>query len=125
MLLVNQRFLDVVERFQKEIQTIPVECFWSDDTPAGSYFFFFTTVLLDAVIREKTTATWLSAGKSGLWDPQPGEIFTFDKARIDNNHIWVDTHMPCRWPLISEELFSALKHADIRLFENTTLFPEI
>ncbi|WP_374251567.1 imm11 family protein [Xanthobacter sp.] len=125
MFLVNQRFLDVIERFQKEIQTFPIECFWSDGSPAGSYFFFFTTVLLDAVVREKTTVTWITAGRSGLWDPQPGGTFTFDKARMGDTHIWMDPHMAWKWPLVSEELFVALKRADIRLFENMSLHPEI
>jgi len=73
MYLVTRRFIDVVEGFQKEVQYFPVECSWTDGSPAGQFFFFFTTVLLDAVIREKTTATWtpIRPGE-GLWQPSPG-----------------------------------------------------
>jgi hypothetical protein len=125
MFLVNRRFIDVIEGFQKEVQYFPVECFWRDGSPAGQFFFFFTTVLLDAVIREKTTAKWVPTRLGGLWQPQPGETLTFDKTRMGDTHMWVDPHMPTEGPLVSEELFHALKKAEIRLFDDTPLFEEI
>lgn len=125
MLLVNRRFIDLIESFQKEIQYFPLECFWSDASAAGQRFFFFTTVLLDAVIREQTTAKWVPTSRGGLWQPQPGETFTFDKARMGDTHMWIDPHMPTHGPLVSETLFSALKKAEIRLFYDAPLFEEI
>ena len=125
MLLVNRRFIDLVERFQKDVQYFPVECVWRDGSSAGSFFFFFTTVLLDAVIREKTTATWVPTARGGLWQPQPGETFTFDKTQMGDTHMWVDPHMPTHGPLVSEKLFDALKKADIRLFYDAPHFEEV
>jgi hypothetical protein len=124
MFLVNRRFIDVVEGFQKEVQYFPVECFWSNGSAAGQFFFFFTTVLLDAVIREKTTAKWIPTLRGGLWQPQPGETFTFDKTRMGHTHMWVDPHMQTEGALVSEKLFDALKKAEIRLFHDTPLFEE-
>jgi hypothetical protein len=125
LLLVNRRFIDLVEGFQKDVQYFPVECFWSDDSSAGEFFFFFTTILLDAVIREKTTATWVPNRRGGLWQPKPGETFTFDKTRLGDTHMWVDPHMPTDGPLISEKLSDALTTAEIRLFHDTPLFAEV
>jgi hypothetical protein len=125
MFLVNRRFIDVVEGFQKEVQYFPVECFWSDGSAAGQFFFFFTTVLLDAVIREKTNAKWVPTLRGGLWQPQPGETFTFDKTLVGDTHMWVDPHMPTVGPLVSEKLFDALKKAEIRLFHDMPLFEEV
>jgi hypothetical protein len=125
MLLVNRRFIDLVEGFQKEVQYFPVECLWSDASAAGPLFFFFTTVLLDAAIRERTTAKWVTTLRGGLWQPQPGETFTFDKTRMGDTHMWVDPHMPTNGPLVSEKLFYALKKAKIRLFHDTPLFEEV
>jgi hypothetical protein len=125
MYLVNRRFIDLVEGFQKDVQYFPIDCFWSDGSPAGQFFFFFTTVLLDAVIREKTTAKWVTTRRGGLWQPQPDETFTFDKARMGDTHMWVDPHMPTDGSLLSEKLFDALKKAEIRLFHDTRLFEEV
>jgi hypothetical protein len=80
MYLVTRRFVDIVEGFQKEVQYFPVECAWTDGSPAGQFFFFFTTVLLDAVIREKTTATWTQIRPDrGRWRPDRGQAFAFDR----------------------------------------------
>jgi len=125
MLLVNRRFIDLIESFQKDVQYFALECFWSDGSPAGQRFFFFTTVLLDGVIREKTTAKWVPTARGGLWQPQPGETFTFDKTRMGDTHMWVDPHMPTHGPLVSEKLLSALKKAEIRLFYDAPLFEEV
>src|SRR5262245_3521217 len=125
MLLVNRRFIDLVEGFQRDVQYFPVECVWSDGSAAGQRFFFFTTVLLDAVIRERTTAKWVPTRRGGLWQPEPGETFTFDKARMGDTHMWVDPHMPTHGPLVSEKLFDALKKADVRLFYDAPLFEEV
>jgi len=125
MLLVNRRFIDLVEGFQRDVQYFPVECSWSDGSPAGQFFFFFTTVLLDAVIREQTTAKWVPTRRGGLWQPQPGEVFTFDKARMGDTHMWVDPHMTTDGPLVSEKLFDALKEAEIRLFYDAPRFAEV
>ncbi len=125
---VNRRFIDVVEQFQKEAQYFPVECVWNDKTPAGEYFFFFTAVMLDAVIREKTTATWTPTlpGK-GLWQPRLdlGQTFTFDKSRVGDKHMWVDPHMTTKWALVSDALYAALRKAKIESFEDSPHFAEI
>jgi hypothetical protein len=124
--LVTRRFIDIVEGFQKEVQYFPVECSWTDGSPAGQFFFFFTTVLLDAVIREKTTATWtpLRSG-GGLWQPKEGEAFAFDKSRLGNTHMWVDPNMPTKGALMTEALRDALKDAKIESFYEATYFEEI
>ena len=126
MYLVSRRFIDIVEGFQKEVQYFPVECSWADGSPAGQFFFFFTTVLLDAVVREKTTATWtpLRSG-GGLWQPKEGETFAFDKSRLGNTHMWVDPNMPTNGALITEALRDALIDAKIESFHEATYFEEI
>jgi hypothetical protein len=128
MYLVNRRFIDVVERFQTDIQYLPVDCVWKDKTPAGVYYFFFTTVLLDAVIREKTTATWTpTLPGQGIWQPQLhlGETFTFDKARLGDVHLWVDPNMTTRSALVSDALYAALREAKIESFYDVPHFAEI
>ncbi|MGJ4890095.1 imm11 family protein [Bradyrhizobium sp. HKCCYLRH3099] len=125
MLLVSRRFLDLVEGLQKDIQYFPVECIWRDGSEAGQFYFFFTTVLRDAVNREKTNATWAPTPRGGLWQPKPGEIFAFDKDRIGGMHMWVDPHMPTKGPLVTEELFKRLKGAEIRSFYDAPLYAEI
>ena len=126
MYLVTRRFIDIVEGFQKEVQYFPVECSWKDCSPAGQFFFFFTTVLLDAVIPEKTTATWtpLRSG-GGLWQPSGGQAFAFDKSRLGNTHMWVDPNMPTEGALITEALHDALKDAKIQSFYEWTYSEEI
>jgi hypothetical protein len=128
MYLVNRRFIDVVERFQTDIQYLPVDCVWKDKTPAGVYYFFFTTVLLDAVNREKTTATWKQPRPDrGIWQPQLhlGETFTFDKARLGDVHMWVDPNMTREGALVSDALFAALREAKIESFQDSPHFAEI
>ena len=126
--LVNRRFIDVVERFQRELQYFPVDCVWQDKTPAGEYYFFFTMVMVDAVIREKTTATWTPTrpGK-GLWQPRLdlGETFTFDTARLGGVHMWVDPHMTAKSALVSDALYAALREAKIESFQDATHFAEV
>jgi hypothetical protein len=125
---VNRRFIDVVERFQMEIQYFPVDCVWKDKTPAGDYYFFFTTVMTDAVIREKTTATWTpTLSGRGLWQPRLdlGETFTFDKSRLSNVHMWVDPHMTTKTALVSETLYAALREAKIESFHDSPHFAEV
>jgi hypothetical protein len=126
MYLVTRRFIDIVEGFQKEVQYFPVECSWADGSPAGQFFFFFTTVLLDAVIREKTTATWTPIRPDkGLWQPSGGQAFAFDKSRLGNTHMWVDPNMPTEGALITEALHDALKDAKIQSFYEWTYSEEI
>jgi hypothetical protein len=126
MYLVSRRFIDLVEGFQKEVQYFPVECSWTDGSPAGQFFFFFTTVLLDAVIREKTTATWTQIRPGeGMWQPSGGQAFAFDKSRLGNTHRWVDPNMPTEGALITEALHDALKDAKIESFHEWTYSEEI
>ncbi len=128
MYLVTRRFIDLIENFQKEVQYFPVECFWSDKSFAGHYFLFFTTVLLDAVNREKTTATWRPTGPGeGIWQAkyEKGETFVFDKSRLGNTHLWVDPNMPTAGALMSEALRSALHAAKIESFVEGGVFEEI
>jgi hypothetical protein len=128
MFMVTRRFLNLVENFQKDVQYFPIECFWSDDSFAGHYFLFFTTVLLDAVDREKTTATWTPTRPGeGIWQPRydKGETFVFDKSRLGNTHMWVDPNMPTRGALITEELRGALEAAKIESMGYHTAFEEI
>lgn len=123
---VSRRFIDILEGFQKEVQYFPVECSWTDGSPAGQFFFFFTTVLLDAVIREKTTATWTPTGPGeGLWQPKGDEAFAFDKSRLGNTHMWVDPNMPTEGALITEALHDALRDAKIESFYEWTYSEEI
>jgi hypothetical protein len=123
--LVSRRFVDIVAGFQKEIQYLPVDCFWSDGEAAGQFFLFFTTVLLDAVIREKTTATWVpTLPGEGLWKIEPGKTFTFDKSRMSDIHMWVDPNMLRAGALISEALHSALRQAEIQSFHDWPLYEE-
>lgn len=84
--------------------------------------------MLDAVIREKTTATWeqtLPGG--GLWQPRLdlGETFAFDKARMGDRHIWVDPHMPASAALVSDALFAALREANIKAIQTPPHFAEL
>jgi hypothetical protein len=105
-----------------------VECVWKNGTPAGEYHFFFTTIMVDAMIREKTTATWTpTLPGGGLWQPRLdlGETFTFDKSRLGDKHIWVDPHMPTNAALISDALYAALREAKIESFQESPLFAEI
>ena len=128
MYLVNQRFIDVVKRFQTAIQYLPVECVWKDGTPAGQYFFFFTTVMLDAVVREKTTANWVQLlPDKGIWQPDlyGGQTFTFDMSRLDGAHMWVDPNMPYEGALVSDALYAALREAEIQSFYEYPNFAEI
>ena len=126
--LVNRRFIEVVERFQTDIQCLPVECVWRDKTSAGEHYFFFTTVLVDAVVRERTTSTWSPTGPGeGLWQPEIylGETFTFDMARLGGAHMWVDPNMPTEGALVSEALYAALDEAKIESFYHGAHFAEI
>jgi hypothetical protein len=127
--LVNRRFIDVVERFQANIQYFPVDCIWKDKTPAGEYYFFFTMVMLDAVIREKTTATWTPTPRpgKGLWQPRLdlGETFIFDKAGLGRAHMWVDPNMPTKRALFSDALYAALREAKIQSFQDSPHFAEV
>ena len=122
MLLVNQRFVDVVEGFQKDVQYFPVECFWKDGSSA-SQFFFFTTVLLYAVIRDKTTAKHVAVGCGNRNPARPSRS---TRPAWGDTHMWVDPHMPTKGPLVSDKLFDALKIADIRWFhDDKPPFPEV
>ena len=126
--LVNRRFIDVVERFQTNIQYFPVDCIWKDKTPAGEYYFFFTAAMLDAVIREKTTATWTpTLPGNGLWQPRLdlGETFTFDMATLGSAHMWVDPNMPTDGALVSDALYAALREAKIQSFQDSPHFAEV
>ncbi|WP_284423658.1 MULTISPECIES: DUF1629 domain-containing protein [unclassified Bradyrhizobium] len=125
MLLVSRRFIDLVEDLQKDVQYFPVKCVWHDGSEAGQFFFFFTTVLLDAVNREKTNAKWVPTRRGGQWHPEPSQTFVFDKARIGDVHMWVDPHMPTDGPLVSEALFRRLQDADVRSFYDAPLFEEV
>jgi len=126
--LVSRRFIDLVEGFQTDLQYFSVDCIWKDKTPAGQYFFFFTMVMLDAVIREKTTATWSPTlpGK-GIWQPRLdlGQTFAFDKSRLGNTHIWVDPNMPTNGALVSDALYASLRRADIESFQESPIFQEV
>lgn len=125
--LVNRRFIDVVEQFQTNIQYFPVDCIRKDKTPAGEYY-FFTTVMLDVVIREKTTATWTpTLPGEGLWQPRLdlGETFTFDKAGLGSVHMWVDPNMPTDGALVSDALYAALRVAKIQSFYDSPHFAEV
>jgi hypothetical protein len=115
-------------RFQSEIQYLPVDCVWKDETPAGKYYFFFTIVMLDAVIRERTTATWTATGPGkGLWQPQlhSGQTFAFDMSRLGGAHLWVDPNMPTKAALVSDALYAALREANIESFQAGPHFSEI
>ncbi|MGJ5178730.1 imm11 family protein [Bradyrhizobium oligotrophicum] len=125
MLLVSRRFIDLVESLQKDIQVFPVQCVWGDGSDAGQFYFFFTTVLLDAVNRERTNANWVPTARGGLWQPRAGEIFSFDKDRMGDVHMWIDPHMPTKGPLVSEALFRRLQDADVRSFYDAPLFEEV
>jgi hypothetical protein len=125
--LVSRRFIDLVEESQTDLQYFPVDCIWKDGTSAGQYFFFFTTIMLDAVIREKTTATWSPTlpGK-GIWQPRLnlGQTFAFDKSRLGNTQMWVDPNMPTEGALVSDALYASLRQADIESFQDTPIFQE-
>ena len=129
MLLVNKRFLEIAERFQKEIQYFPVECFWRDGAPAGQMFFFFTTVLLDSVDRERTTVPWFGASDGrGMWllhEPEAkGKSLVFSRTKIGSHHIWVDPHLPTRSPFVTEEFYATLKKEKIRSFFDSPEYEE-
>lgn len=128
MYMVTRRFIDIVETFQTDIQYYPLECVWNDSSPAGQYFLFFTTVLLDAVNRKKTTATWRTTrpGK-GVWLPkyENQETFVFDKARLGNIHVWVDPNMGLKNALVSDALYGALRAAKIESFIEGGHFEEV
>ncbi|HEY1612708.1 MAG TPA: DUF1629 domain-containing protein [Rhizomicrobium sp.] len=125
---VSRRFIDIVERFQTELQYFPVDCVWKDKSPAGVRYFFFTTVMVDAVVREKTTSRWTPTlpGK-GLWQPELhlGETFTFDMARLVGRHLWMDPHMTNEWALVSDALYAALREEKIESFHESPHFAEI
>jgi hypothetical protein len=128
MFMVTRRFVDLVEGFQKDVQYFPIECFWADDSFAGQFFLFFTTILLDAVNREKTTATWTpTLPGQGLWQAkfENGETFVFDKSRLGDTHMWVDPNMATRGALITETLHRALQAAKIESFFECSSFEEI
>ena len=125
---VSRRFVEVVERFQTSIQCFPVECVFAKNTPTEERYFFFTTVLLDAVVREKTTATWKQLPPDrGFWRPElhAGQTFVFDKSRLGDNHMWVDPNMPGLGALISDALYTALQEAKIDSFYESSGFAEI
>ena len=128
MYLASERFVEVVRGFQDAIQCCPVDLTRKDGTPAGRRCFLFTTVLLDAVVRERTTATWTPtrSGK-GLWQPQLhlGETFTFDKSRLGGAHMWVDPNMPTKGALVSDALFAALREAKLESFQDSPHFEEV
>ena len=126
MFMVSARFVDLVRGFQSEFQTFPVECSWEDGTPAGDFFLFFTPILLDAVNRERTTATWRQVlPDAGLWQPQQGETFVFDKSRMGDVHMWVDPNMPTKGALISEALHSALLESGMQSFYEGLRYDEV
>lgn len=126
MFMVSPRFIDLVSRFQSEFQTFPVECSWEDGTPAGEFFLFFTLILLDAVDRERTTATWRQVlPDGGLWQPKQGETFVFDKSRMRDVHMWVDPNMPDKGLLISEALYGALLDSGMQSFHKGLRYEEV
>ncbi len=127
MFLASARFVDLVRKFQPDIQTFPVECSWSDGTPAGQCFFLFKPVMLDAVNREKTTARWTpTVPGQGIWYIEgPGQKFVFDKSRMGDTHFWLAPNMPSYGALVSETLYKALRDADMQSFAATLHFEEI
>jgi len=128
MYMVTRRFIDIVERFQTDIQYFPIECVWSEGDPAGRFYLLFTTVLLDAVNREKTTATWKPIPPDkGAWFPQYEnyETFVFDKAQLGSVHMWVDPNMGIKNALITDTLYRALLDAKIESFGDGGHFEEI
>ncbi len=131
MLFVNRRVVALIERFQKEIQYFPVQLFWADGSVAGQFYFLFTTVLLDAVDREKTTKKWDAwppgAPIPGRWDNRlddAGTTLVFDKARMGNTHLWVDPHIGDRL-IVSEALHTVLKEAGMQAIADVPKFEEI
>ena len=129
MLLVNKKFLEIAERFQKEIQYFPVECFWRDGAPAGQMFFFFTTVLLDSVDRERTTIPWHEIPNGmGMWrhglPEAKGKTLVFSRAKIGSHHIWVDPHLLTKNPFVTEEFYATLKKEKIRSFFDSPEYEE-
>jgi len=129
MLLVSKRFLEIAERFQKEIQYFPVECFWRDGTPAGQMVFFFTTVLKDSVDRERTTVPWHEIPNGmGMWrhglPEAKGKALVFSRAKIGIHHIWVDPHLLTMNPFVTEEFYATLKKEKIRSFLDSPKFEE-
>jgi len=128
MYMVTRRFIDIVENFQKDIQYFPVDCVWSDGSFAGKLYIFFTTVLLDAVNREKTTATWKQIlPERGVWRPkyEEYETFVFDKARLGDTHLWVDPNMPTNGALMTDTLRRALQDANVESFNESGPFEEL
>ncbi len=100
--------------------------FWSDGTSAGQYFLLFTTVLLDAMIRDQTNVTWhVSDSGRGFWTMKKGEKFAFDKARLGNTHMWVDPNMATPHALVTDALFHALRAAKVESFHDSGNHPEI
>ena len=118
--IVTRAVIDIIGNFQREIQYFPVQCVWKDGSDAGQLFWLFTTVLLDAVHREKTTMPWQVAFAqspvSGYWREQVGATFAFDKAKMGNAHFWKDPHGLTLGPLVSDALFEALIKANISGF---------
>ena len=123
MYFVTQKVIDLIERFQKQIQYFPVQAYWKDGSDAGKFFWLFTTVLLDAVDRDKTTMPWKKfppgAVVEGGWQHQPGTELFFDKAKMGDAHFWVDPHDASLTAFVSEALFAALKAAKIQSFRET------
>ena len=105
MFFVKRCVIDLILHFQKEIQFLPVQASWEDNSDAGQYFFLFTTALTDAVDRDRTAKIWKpyppGLSLSGCLDSAPGNTFVFDRSKNGDIHFWVNPHIS-NGPLVSE-----------------------
>ena len=109
MMLVNDRFKDVIERFEPGIhQFFPLDLVWKDKTLAQKMHMFNICSRLSTTDRSLSTA---EMSRGGMLEPSSGSII-FNLTQIGSHHIWIDKHMYAG-VYVSDALHDALIEAKI------------
>ncbi len=110
MYFVNDRFKDVIERFEPGVhQFFPTDFLSKDGTLQAHMYFFNVCNRLDSVDRDLTTAE-LELGRT--WRPDKGGYLVFNLRQIGKHHIWHDKHV-LKGLYVSDALHDALIEAGI------------
>ena len=115
LLLVGERFREIIERFEPGVhQFFPIDVVWKDGSPAGRHYFFNIVHTLDALDPELTTLDRdpVASNFFQLKLDDPAHKAVYSTQRMGGHHIWVERHLPSI--SISAELGAALKQAKLK-----------
>ena len=116
LLLVGERFREIIERFEPGVhQFFPIDVVWKDGSLAGRHYFFNIVHTLDALDPDHTTLIRYpdtpNFFKLKLGDPEHKAVYSVQ--RMLGHHIWVERRLP-NVISTSAELGAALKQAKLK-----------